>query len=466
MKKVFICLISAGLAFSSNSLLAQTQKQTPPAGGEPRNFTLPAKQEFSLPNGLQATLVPYGEIPKVTISLVIQVGNVHEQATQNGLADITGQLLREGSTTQNAKQIAEKVARMGGSLDVSVGANQTTISGAVLSEYGPELVKIMADLVRNPAFPQSEIERIKSDLKRNMNLARSQPSQQAQTKFRMSLYKGHPYGRDLPTDAQINAFNVDQVRDFYQQQFGAQRSAIYAAGKFDAAAMRQAITTALDGWQQGPAPQIPIAKPNTQADLLVIDRPGAPQSTLVIGLPVVDPSHPDYLRLRVTNSLLGGSFGSRITRNIRENKGYTYSPRSIIGARYRVADWAEVADVTTEHTGNSLKEIVYEIEQLQKEAPTPDELKGVQNYEAGVFVLQNSTPGGIINQLNFIDLHGLPDSYLTNQVQNIHAITPEQIKETTKKYVRPEDMTMVVVGDKKVIDPQLKKFQAGRKKAM
>lgn len=464
MKRIYIGLISAVVAFSSTHVLAQ--KQAPPAGGEPRNFTLPAKQEFTLPNGLQATLVPYGEIPKVTVSLVVQVGNVHEQDNENGLADIVGQLLREGSATQNAKQIAEKVARMGGALNVSVGPNQTIISGAVLSEYGPELVKIMADLVQRPAFPQSEIERIKNDFKRDMNLARSQPSQQAQTKFRMALYKGHPYGRDLPTDAQINAFNVDQVREFYQQQFGAQRSAVYAAGKFDAGAMRQAITAALDSWAQGPAPRIPVAQPNTKTDLMLIDRPGAPQSTLVIGLPVVDPSHPDYLRLRVTNSLLGGSFGSRITRNIRENKGYTYSPRSAISARYRVADWAEIADVTTEHTGNSLKEIVNEIERLQKEAPAADELKGIQNYEAGVFVLQNSTPAGIIGQLNFLDLHGLPDTYLTNQVQNIHAITPEQVKEATKKYVRPEDMTMVVVGDKKVIDPQLKKFQSEMKKGL
>lgn len=466
MKKIFIPLICAALAFNAPSLVAQAQKQTPPEGGQPRNFILPAKQEFTLPNGLQATLVPYGEIPKVTVSLVVQVGNVHEQENQNGLADIVGQLLREGSATQNAKQISEKVARMGGALDVSVGPNQTVISGAVLSEYGPELVKMMADLVRQPAFPQSEIERIKNDFKRRMSLARSQPGSQAQTKFRMALYKGHPYGRDLPTDAQIDAFNVDQVREFYQQQFGAQRSAIYAAGKFDAGAMRSAITGSFDGWAQGPPPRIPVAQPVTRPDLLVTDRPGAPQSTLVIGLPVVDPSHPDYLRLRVTNSLLGGSFGSRITRNIRENKGYTYSPRSVIGARYRVADWAEIADVTTEHTGNSLTEIVKEIEQLQKEAPTAEELKGIQNYEAGVFVLQNSTPAGIISQLNFLDLHGLPDTYLTDQVQNIHAITPEQVKETAKKYVRPEDMTMVVVGDKKVIEPQLKKFQAGRKKTM
>jgi predicted Zn-dependent peptidase len=324
----------------------------------------------------------------------------------------------------------------------------------------------MADMVMHPAFPQSEIERIKNDFKRNMNLARSQPGQQAQTKFRMALYKGHPYGRDLPTDAQINAYHVDQVREFYQKQFGAQRTAIYAAGKFDANALQKAITNSLSAWEQGPAPRIPVAQAQTKSEMIVTDRPGAPQSTLVIGLPVVDPSHPDFIRLRVMNSLLGGSFGSRITTNIREDKGYTYSPRSVISARYRVADWAQIADVTTEHTGNSLKEIVKEIERLQKEAPTDTEMKGIQNLEAGLFVLRNSTPAGIIGQLNYLDLHGLPDSFLTNQVQEIHAVTPQQVKEAAKKYVRPEDMTMVVIGDKKAIDPQLKKFQSELKRGM
>ncbi|RDC65431.1 M16 family metallopeptidase [Adhaeribacter pallidiroseus] len=462
MKPISLYILSAAFALSSTAAVAQ--KQTPPAGGEPRNFTLPAKQEFTLPNGLQATLVPYGALPKVTVSLIVQVGNVHEQESENGLADITGQLMREGTASLNAKQIADQAARMGGSVNVSVGSNQTSISGSVLSEYGPELVKLLADLVQHPAFPESEMARIKNDFKRNMNLARSQPSTQADVKFRMALYKGHAYGRDLPTDAQINAFTTEQVRDFYQRQFGAQRTGVYVAGKFEANAMRQAITSALSEWQQGPPPRIEIAQPVTKPDLLLLDRPGAPQSTLIIGLPTIDPSHPDYTKLRVMNSLLGGSFGSRITSNIRENKGYTYSPRSTVAPRYRVADWSEVADVTTEHTGNSLKEIVNEVERLQKEAPSPEELKGIQNYEAGLFVLRNSTPEGIINQLSFLDLHGLPDTYLTNQVQAIHAVTPQEVKDLTKKYIRPEDMTMVVVGDKKVITPQIKKFQAETKK--
>lgn len=464
MKKIAVYLIC--VCFALSGPVAHAQKETPPEGGEPKDFTLPAKQEFALPNGLRATLVPYGEIPKVTVSLVVQVGNVHEQPDENGLADIVGQLMREGTTTRSARQIAEEVARMGGSVNVSVGPNQTTLSGSVLSEYGPELVRLIAEMVQHPAFPQSEIERIKNDFKRNINLARSQPGTQADVKFRAALYPNHPYGAGLPTDEMIDSYNVDQVREFYEKQFGAQRTSVYVVGKFNGPAVQEAITNSLRDMPQGPAPQIEIAKPVSKADMVVVDRPGAPQSTIVIGLPVVDPSHPDYTVLKITNSLLGGSFGSRITRNIREDKGYTYSPRSTIGARYRVGDWSERADVTTEHTGNSLKEILYEINRLRKEAPPAEELEGIKNYEAGLFVLQNSSPGGIISQLNFLDLHGLPDSYLTNQVQKIHEITPQQVQETANKYIRPEDLTLVVVGDKKVIQPQLKKFQEEMKKAL
>jgi zinc protease len=464
MKKTKYIFVLALLVFGSRGAVAQ--KETPPAGGNPRDFKLPAKQELSLPNGLRATMVPYGEIPKVTASLVVQVGNVHEKPNENGLADIVGRLMREGTTTRTASQISQEVARMGGSLNVSVGPNQTTLSGSVLSEFGPELVRLLAELVQHPAFPQSEIERVKNDFKRNMNLARLQPGTQADVKFRAALYPNHPYGADLPSDQMIDGYHVDQVRAFYEQQFGAQRSSVYVVGRFKDEAIREAITTSLRDWTQGPAPRIEVPQPTTKPDMVVLDRTGAPQSTLLIGLPVVDPSHPDYTALRITNSLLGGSFGSRITRNIREDKGYTYSPNSAVSVRYRAGEWFQKADVTTEHTGNSLKEIVYEINRLRKEAPAPEELEGIKNYEAGLFVLRNSTPGGIISQLNFLDLHGLPETFLTNQVQAIHEITPQQVQQTTSKYIRPQDMTMVVVGDKKVIEPQIKKFQAEMKKAL
>lgn len=461
-RKIFSIALSAILTLTAG--MAAAQKQTPPEGGKPRDFKLPAKQEFELDNGLSAVMVPYGDVPKVVVSMVVQVGNVHETAQQNGLADIVGNLMQEGTATRDATQLAQEVARLGGSVSVSVGPNETFISGSALSEYGPQLVEIMADLLKNPAFPESEMARIKNDFKRQNNLLRQQPGAIAQSKFRGALYPNHPYGRDFPTDKMIDGFTREQVQQFYEQQFGADRTTVYVAGKFDQGAMKEALTSQLSDWRKGAAPQITVAKPVTKSEMIVIDRPGAPQSTIVFGLPVVDPSHPDYMALRVTNSLLGGSFGSRITRNIREDKGYTYSPYSTLAARYRVGDWAQVADVTTEHTGNSLREILHEINRLSTEAPTPEELEGIKNYEAGLFVLRNSSPWGIVSQLNFLKLHGLPDSFLENQVQNIHAVTPQQVQQTVQKYVQPKNMTLVVVGDKKVIDPQLKRFQTELKK--
>jgi predicted Zn-dependent peptidase len=174
-----------------------------------------------------------------------------------------------------------------------------------------------------------------------------------------------------------------------------------------------------------------------------------------LGLPVVYPGNQDFIPMQVTNALLGGSFASRITSNIREAKGYTYSPNSSLSTRFRDAYWVEVADVTTAVTGPSLKEIFYEIERLQKEPPTEAELQGIKNYLAGIFVLQNSSRQGVINQLAFVDLHGLDDSYLTTYVQKILATTPKDIQRIAQTYLLGDKMTLVVVGDKSKVAEQL-----------
>jgi len=463
MKPIIYYLLSLSCFLLCTDLLAQ--KETPPVGGTPKDFKLPAKKEIKLDNGLKTTMVPYGAIPKVTVSLHIQTGNVHEKANEVWLADLTGNLMKEGTTSKNAQAISEEVARMGGDLSISVSPNATVISGSVLAEYAPNLIKLFADIVQNPAFPASEVDRLKNDLQRQLKIQQSQPQSQAQAKFAAMMYPDHPYGRFFPTEEMINSYDVNKIKDFYTQNFGAQRSSLYIVGKFDDEAVNKAVKETFATWKKGPERNIPIAKPAAKPEITTIDRPNAPQSTIIVGLPVIDPSDKDYLALSLMNDLLGGSFGSRITSNIRENKGYTYSPYSTVANRYRTSTWAEQADVTTEHTEASLKEIFYEINKLQSEPPSKEELEGIQNYKAGIFVLQNSSHGGIINQLAFLELHGLDESYLTNYVKNIYAITPEKIQQMTQKYIRPEDMTLVVVGDKKKVDEQVKKFSAEVNKA-
>ncbi len=462
MKKI-IHFITAFLFFLSTQKII-AQKETPPEGGKAKDFKLSDKKLQTLPNGLKTALVHYGEIPKVNVSLIIKTGNVHESTDQIWLANLTGRLLREGTPEMNFTALSKKAAMMGGTLNVNVGLTQTTVSGSVLSEYAPDFIKLISDLIINPAFPSSEIERLKADFKRQLTTQKAVPQALASEQFYQALYKDHRYGKSFPTEPMINGYTVEMVKDFYNKNFGAKRSVLYVVGKFDEKAVNDAVMASLTKLKGGLDISYPAVNAVAVKDTMLIDRKGAPQTTLMIGLPVVTPTNKDYIPLLVTNSLLGGSFGSRITSNIRENKGYTYSPFSTIQNRKGSAGiWYEQADVTSEHTVNALMEIEKEIRRLQIEPPTKEELAGIQNYEAGIFVLNNSTPGGIINQLNFLDLYGLDDSYLNNYVKNIYKITPEKISETAKAYIDYNKMVKVMIGDKTAIQQQVEKQKAAPK---
>jgi predicted Zn-dependent peptidase len=296
---------------------------------------------------------------------------------------------------------------------------------------------------------------LKADAQRRLAVAKTQPRQIALERFRKLLYGDHPYGRVFPSEPMLAKYAIEDAQKFYSQNFGAARAHVYVAGKFDPAAVKSAITQAFAKWQRGAAPLVNVPKTSARRTFDLIERPGAVQSTLYLGLPVVDPSHADYVPLLVTNAMLGGSFISRITQNIRENKGYTYSPFSQLSARYRDTYWVEVADVTTAVTGPSLKEIFGEIDGMRKEPPPADELTRIQRYLSGVFVLQNSTREGVIGRLNFVNLHGLGDDYLRTYVQKVNAVTRADVQRMSQKYVDPGRMTLVIVGDKPKISDQV-----------
>jgi zinc protease len=440
---------------------AAAQKETPPAGGPPKPFSVPAQDRYELPNGMQVTLVPYGTLPKVTMSLVLRTGNLNEPDDRPGLADLAGRLMSEGTTTRSAQQVAEQAAAMGGAIDIGVGMDETALSSSVLTEFGPAMIRLLADVVRNPRFPEPELPRLKADALRQLTIAQSVPQNIGLERFRRILYGDHRYGTVFPTEASINGTTIAEIREYYSSNFGAARAHLYVAGRFDTEAMKAAVTAGFGDWTRGspPAPDVPDTKPVPTLNLT--DRPGAEQSTLYVGLPVPPPTSPDNIALTVTNALLGGSFGSRITSNIREQKGYTYSPYSQLSRRYHDAYWVEAADVTTAVTGPALKEIFAEIERLQHEAPGDDELKGIETYLSGLFVIQNSSPSALIGQLRYVDLQGLGDDYLRTYVQRVNAITPAEVQRTTKEYIRPDDMTIVVVGDKAKIAGQLTPFARG-----
>lgn len=454
MKKLIYLFLSVGIVLNG---WAQ-EKQTPPPGGEPLDFTLPEKNIVTYENGLKLVMVQWGEIPKATINITIKTGNIHEAEDEVWLSDVMSDLMQEGSTSATGNEIADKLAGMGGELGIGVGMHTMSLSTSVLYEFTPEALAILSDVLMNPAFPEDELERLINDNKRSVSVSLTRPQPIAQEAFSKVVYPDHPYGRVFPTETMLDSYTLEKVQGFYEANLGAKRTTIYIVGKFDEAEVQARVESALATWRPGPEDSYPVATPVTGESMAIIDRPGAPQSTLMFGIPVVDPSNDDWIPLAVTNSLLGGSFGSRITSNIREDKGYTYSPFSSISANYKSGVWVEQADVTTDVTGPSLREITKEIYRLQNEPPSQQELEGIQNYAAGIFVLQNSTPGGIIGQLVNMDVHDLDDTYLTNYVQGIYQVTPEQVQEMTRKYINPEKMTLIMVGDKASIEQQMKDY--------
>jgi len=459
MKTLMRWVLAVLVLTLAGSGLAPAEKQKAPAGGPPKGFKVPPHTDFTLPNGLKVTLVPYGNVPKVTVDIVVRSGNLNEGADQVWLADITGQLMKEGTATHTGEEIARGAAAMGGAINITVGPDQTRIQSDALSEYGPSMVALLADVTQHASLPLSQLDRLKKDAIRRATIELTQPGNIARQHFLKLLYPDHPYGRMYPTEAMVRKYSIQDVRTFYVRNFGAARTHVYVAGKFDAVAMRRTVTAAFGRWQRGPEPLLNVPTPAAGRAFDLTDKPGAAQSTILLGLPVLDPSNPDYVPFLVMDSLLGGSFGSRITSNIRENKGYTYSPFSQVSTRYRDAYWAEQADVTTAVTGPSFKEIFYEVERLQKEPPDAAELKGIQEYLSGLFVLRNSNRQGIINQLNFVELHGLGDPYLQNFVQKVNAVSPQQVSELAKKYLVREQMKIVVVGDKEKIADQVKPYE-------
>ena len=449
--------VSAGIVFLiSGSSFAQ--KQTPPPGGQPKPFVFPKQDNYTLPNGMQVTLVQYGAVPKVAVQAIVRAGHINEKSDQNWISNVVSDMLKEGTSTRTAEQIARETAEMGGSIFTSAATDSTTVGGEVLSEFDTRFVGLLADVLQNPKFASEDLEKIRANKIRELALNRAQAGTQAWEKFRQVVFGNHPYASIQAEEATLKGYKLEDVKAYYNSEYGAARTRLYVVGQFDTEKVKAEIQKAFGNWKRGPDPIRNIPKIDARQSLTSIDRPGAPQSTIYLGMPAVSPSDPDFIKFTVMDSLLGSSFGSRITANIRENKGYTYSPSSFVWNRYKTGYWVESADVTTDFTGASIKEILFEIERLRKEPPTEAEMQGIKNYLIGIYVLQNSSRTGVIGQLEAMNYNELDKSYLDTYVQKINAVTAQDVTDMVKKYLVSDKMTIVVVGDKSKIDTQLKPY--------
>ena len=452
-----LCVFTGTLLLLTMSVVAQ--KEAPPAGGQPKPFVFPKQDTYTLSNGMKVTLVQYGAVPKVAMQAVIRAGTLNEKAEQRWISDVVATMLKEGTAKRSAEQIAKETAEMGGSIFTGASNDKTTVGGEVLSEFDTRFVELIADVILNPKFAASDLEKVRANKLREIAVAKAQAGTQAWEKFREIAYSGHPYASVMASESVVQTYKLDDVRSYYNDQYGAARTHLYIVGQFDTAKIKSTIEKAFGGWKKGPNAIRNVPNLAGRRSLTTIDRPGAPQSTIYMGMPAISQSDPDFIKFVVMDSILGGSFGSRITSNIRENKGYTYSPNSFIWNRYKTGYWIENADVTTEATGASIKEILFEINRLKGEAPTDAEVQGIKNYLVGIYVLQNSTRNGVIGQLEAMNYNELDKNHLDTYVEKLSAVTAKDVQDMAKKYLDLDRMTMVVVGDKSKIDEQLKPYE-------
>jgi predicted Zn-dependent peptidase len=452
IRSLLIAAVVPGLLVAQDST---RQRETPPAPGTPKNFRVPPRRNFTLPNGLQVTLVPFGRVPKVAVELEVRTGIIDQGPNDISLSSVTSDMLLEGTTTRSAQDISRQAAEMGGSVNVTPGSDVVAIAGEVLSDRATSFIPLLADVVLNPRFDEADLKRTLDKHSRNNAIALSSPGTLAQKRFREIMYGSHPFAHVFPPEEMLRGFTVARVRDFHAKNYGAKRARLYVSGVFNSSEIEQTIRDAFGGWAEGPVAteNAPVITARQQVE--VIDRANSVQSSIWMGVPVANPANEDWIKMNVTDALLGGAFGSHITANIREDKGYTYSPGSFIWTRKGASMWVETADVTSNVTGASLTEIFKEVDRLRAEAPPAAELNGIKNNLAGVYTVQNSSRFGLINQLEFVDLHGLGDDYVTNYVKNILAVTPEDVRATAEKHLDPKKMSIAIVGNKREIDKQL-----------
>jgi predicted Zn-dependent peptidase len=447
--------LTAWIALAALGVGPVVAREAPPPVGPPRPFQLPVNSTFELDNGLSVTLVPAGAVPKVSIVLALRTGNIADGA-KTGLADLTAAMLKEGAGSHNAAALSRLAADMGGALEASAGADETTIAVDVLSERASDAIALIADVVRRPRLPENELARLKSDLARQAAIARSQAQGVAGDAFAHLLWGEHPYGRTLPTEAGIASMTIADVRGFVAREFGAARAHLYIAGRFDSDAVTRAIRAQFGDWARGAPPARLPATGSRERIVKLIDRPGAQQTTLLLGLPVPGPMTPGFMSLSLANAVLGGSLLSRLNLNLREEKGWTYGVHTQIAPfAAGTASWVLETDINAPDTAPAISEIFRELERLRTEPLPAEELRATQNFRAGNFLIGASGRGGLIAQLAFCDLQNLPADWLTNYAAHVYAVTPEQLENAAASYLDPNAMTLVIVGDLAKLRPAL-----------
>jgi predicted Zn-dependent peptidase len=444
---------------------APLDRGQPPALGAPPALKVPAATERTLPNGLRLVVVEHHELPVADFALVVNTGGEADPPGREGLATLTADLLDEGTASRTALQIADQASFLGVGLDAAAGWDASQVTLHTPTERLDSALALLADVVTRPTFPAAEVSRVKRERLTGLLQLRDEPTEIADRAFAQLLYGApHPYGRPLGgTEAATRVITRADVERFYRTHWRPNNATLIAVGDFTADDVAARVERALGRWARAevPAHVLPaLPAPRARAEVYLIDKAGAPQTSVRIGSVGVPRSTEDYFALRVMNTVLGGAFTSRLNQNLRETRGFTYGAGSSFSMRRAAGPFVAGAEVTGTATDSALVEFMKELRAIRDTVPA-GELEKATRYLQLQLPGQFETTGDIAAQLVPLVVHGLPLAYYNDLVQRLGAVTQADVQRAAQRYLDPSRFLVVLVGDRKSIEGGVRALDLG-----
>jgi zinc protease len=458
--------VTAALMSTGSVVIAQgtLDRSKPPELGPPPRVSLPPIITRVLPNGLKLMIVEQHELPLADFVLLVGSGSTADPAGKAGVANLTAAMLREGTTTRKSLDIADQAAFLGVSLAPTSSWESSSLSLHTPTAQLDSALALFADVALHPSFPANEFERLRKNRLTDLLQIRDQGPQIANIAFPAIIYgTAHPYGlASIGTETSVKSLSTFDLQSYYETNFKPNNSTLIIVGDVNPEQIEQKIIARFGSWQRGTIPQLTYGKPPKSAatTIYLIDKPGAPQSSFRIGSVGVPRSTQDYFALTVMNTILGGSFTSRLNQNLRETRGYTYGAGSRFDMRRAAGPFMASAEIVAAKTDSALFEFMKELNGIRQTVP-PEELSRAKRY------LQLQLPGNfettqqIAAALVPVALYGLPLDYYNNYVQSIEGVTQADVARVAQQYVNPGGLAIVIVGDRKSIEAGLKSANIG-----
>jgi zinc protease len=449
----------------SGSLFAQVpDRSKPPEISSPSSLALPPIQHFTLSNGLSIVLMEKHELPLVQMELIVSAGSVSDPEGRRGLASVTASLMDEGAGGRTALQFADAVDYLGAKISSYAGQHTSGVSLHTPLSKLDSAMALFADVVLRPRFPAEELERQRTDRLTTLTEWHDDPGTVATILFNKSLYGiQHPYG--LPTignEVSIRSFTVDDVRAFHETYFHPNNATLVVVGDVTKDVILPKLEAAFGGWKPANIshPSLSAIHQIKDREILLIDKLEAAQSVVRIGCVGVERSSSDYDALLVMNTILGGSFASRLNQNLREEHQYSYGAGSGFDFRVLRGPFVAYADVQTAVTDKSIAEMMEELRKIL-EPVADDELKRAKNYLTLRYAENFQSVSQVASELGDLVVYHLPDDYFNRYTEHILAITKDDVQRVAKKYLDTEKISIVVVGDRKQIEQGIVNLHLG-----